>query len=152
MTRLLLIILFFTTSCIRDSVKDNSSAKLNATDSIKTKQDTTIVHALLEPPAIGTKTKTDSSVITTNTYEDDNSIREFNELDSVDRTYYKEYYFNTHKIKEEGIFEDNYCVGIWKYYDENGKLYKEIDFETGYKKLYTDKKEPFDNLFLEASA
>jgi hypothetical protein len=149
-TRLSIIILILITSCVRDNAKDNLLTESRTIDSIRKKTDTTIYQALAEPPSIGVKVKTDSSVITTNTYEDENSIREFNELDSVVRTYYKEYYFDTHKIKEEGVFEDHYCVGLWKYYDKNGKLYKEIDFETGNKKLYNNRKEPFDNLFLEA--
>jgi hypothetical protein len=118
-------------------------------DPLERRRDTLAYPTLKEPPPIGVSMKTDSSVITTNTYEDLNSVREFNRLESIDRTYYKDYYWDTHTIKEEGIFEDGYCFGLWKYYDKKGTLYKEIDFETGNKRLYGGGSEPYDDVLLE---
>lgn len=148
-TRISFIFLLLATCCVKDRVNDKSSMELKSINSVKNQTDTITYQVLPEPPPIGVEVKTDSSVIRTNTYEDMNSVREFNELDSLDRTYYKEFYFNTHRLKEQGVFEDGYCVGVWRYYDNKGKLYKEIDFETGHKTLFGGRTEPFDDIFIE---
>ena len=105
---------------------------------------------LMPPEQRIDKIKTDSSLIEVKYFEDLNSIREFNRLDSVDRTYYRDYYFTTCNVKEAGIIEDGICAGIWKYFNENGKLIKKIDYETGQKTLYDGKTEPYDDLLLKA--
>lgn len=118
-----------------------SSVKGQTTDPISIKP-------LQEPPQQKIiKVKTDSSLIETRYYEYLNSIREFNKLDSIDRTYYRDYYFDTKAIKEVGVFQAGNCVGTWRYYDNKEKLIKEIDFESGDKKLYNGKVEPYDKIF-----
>ena len=56
--------------------------------------------------------KTDSSVIKTKYFKYLNSIREFNELNDIKRTYYKDYFYDSKTIKEEGVFFNGHCVGI----------------------------------------
>ena len=101
------------------------------------------------PPSTDVHVKTDSSVINTKYFEYLNSIREFNDLDSIRRTYYKDFYFNSRKLRERGVIENGDCVGLWKYYNSKGILEKEINFETGEKKIYGGKPDPFDEIFLE---
>lgn len=91
--------------------------------------------------------KTDSSVIETKHFKYLNSIREFNELKSGNRIYYKEYNFTTKQLREFGVFEKGYSVGVWKYYSEDGQLLKTIDYDTNIKKLYGKISEPFDSVF-----
>lgn len=83
--------------------------------------------------------KTDSSIITTKYYEELNSIRVFNQLRSINKSYYTDYYFDNKKIKEHGVFLNDKCSGIWKEYDHNGKTLQVIDYNNGIIK-YSDKK------------
>jgi hypothetical protein len=147
--RLSFIIAFLLYSCTPDRPKQNPIKEAALKDPIQETIDTIKYLPLPEPPESDQKVKTDSSFITTKNYEDLNSIREFNDLDSIDRTYYKEYYFDTRKIKEQGILENGDCAGRWKYYNKKGTLIKEINFDTGEKRLYNNKVDPFDDVFLE---
>lgn len=93
------------------------------------------------------KVHTDSSVIETKYFKNLNSIREFNELKKTDRIYFKEYYYDTKNLREIGVFENGYRVGIWEYYTQAGELEKKIDYTTNNKLLYNKTSEPYDRLF-----
>jgi hypothetical protein len=109
--------------------------------------DSIAIKPLEEPPRLKIiKIKTDSSLIETRYYQDLNSIREFNKLDAADRTYYRDYYFDTKTIKEVGVFQGGNCAGTWRYYDNKENLIKEINFESGDKKLYNKQAEPYDEI------
>jgi len=56
-----------------------------------------------------------------------NSIREFNELDSFEIIYYKDFSYKTKAIRESVLVGSNQ-KGIWTYYDSTGQMIKEIDF------------------------
>ena len=73
------------------------------------------------------RVKTDSSEIRTRYFEDLNSIREFNELDSFEIIYYKDFSYKTKAIRESVLVGSNQ-KGIWTYYDSTGQMIKEIDF------------------------
>ena len=120
---------------------------------IKQKPEEQITYEPLpEPPQQKIITaKTDSSHIEIKYYEDLNSIREFNRLDSVRRTYYKDYYFDTHTLNEAGTYED-YAIGLWTYYNKKGELIKEINYDTGEKIICGNTPDPYDNDFLKIKA
>ena len=71
---------------------------------------------------------TDSSTIKTKYFVDINSIRVFNELNYKFITYYTEYYLDTKKIKEEGIYDHGYEIGLWKEYSQDGEVTREINY------------------------
>ncbi len=61
---------------------------------------------------------------------------------------YYRYYYPTGKLLREGLtYPSRDRVGTWKYYDEQGKFYKEFDFSSGKRTLYGMEKEKFDWLF-----
>lgn len=78
-----------------------------------------------------TKVKTDSSVIITKYFDYLNAIRVFNELKDKNKSYYKEYYYDTKTLKETGVFINGDCFGIWKEFWPNGKLKRQIDYNKG---------------------
>lgn len=96
--------------------------------------------------------KTDSSIIRTKYFEYLNSIRVFNELKNKKKTYYKDFYFTTKKIKEEGTFTNDEATGLWKYYSTKGKLEKTINYTTGKKKYFIKPRDAYDNIFINAQA
>lgn len=104
----------------------------------------------MPPPLPETTIKTDSSIIRIKTWKDLNSIREFNELDSSDITYYTDRFFENSRIRETGMLDEFGSAGVWKYYRKNGNLYKEIDFETGKKTLLDGWTEPYETSFSTA--
>jgi hypothetical protein len=71
---------------------------------------------------------TDSSTIETKYFPDINSIRIFNNINYKDISYYTEYYLNTKNLKQEGIFDHGYPIGLWKEYSQDGKLVKETNY------------------------
>jgi len=87
--------------------------------------------------------KTDSSIIKTVYYEILNSIREFNELTDCNKTYFKDFYYDTKKIKKEGVFFNEYSTGIWREYSEEGKLISEINHDLGIWRVKDKSKFPF---------
>lgn len=102
--------------------------------------------------------------IEVDSWKDLNSIREFKRLrrrDSpggrkfymddthqheTDTMFYKDYYLDTKKIHEEGMFVGGWCVGIRRYYSKTGHLEKEIDYSTNTKTLYGKSSEPYDEV------
>jgi hypothetical protein len=67
-------------------------------------------------------------------------------LNSPDTIYvglYKSYH-PTHQLKEVGNYKKGIKIGIWKFYDENGKLTKTIDYKDG---LYQHKPFCWNNFF-----
>lgn len=79
-----------------------------------------------------TEVKTDSSVISTKYFKYLNSIRVFNELKDKSKTYYTDYFFDTKKVHEEAIFnEDNDYIGISRIYTADGKLIAETNHDLG---------------------
>jgi len=90
-----------------------------------------------------TKIKTDSSVIETKYFDYMNSIRVFNELKKEHKTYFTEYYYDTKRVKEKGIFVNDERAGIWKTYASNKKLIRQIDFDNGVITYYNKKLYPF---------
>lgn len=89
------------------------------------------------------KVETDTSVIETRYYTDFNSIGIFNELKDKSRTYYTELYFDSKKLKEQGVFVDGNSVGIWKEFAQTGKLIREIDHDKGIITFFDKKAFPF---------
>jgi antitoxin component YwqK of YwqJK toxin-antitoxin module len=69
-----------------------------------------------------TEVQTDSSIIETRTYPEFNSIGIFNELKDKSKTYYTELYYDTKKLKEQGVFVGGSAVGKWKEFFQDGKL------------------------------
>ena len=107
--RLVILLFLLTISC---STKDNVK-----------------IESLQEPPPLRVdRVRTDSSEISTRYFEDLNSMREFNELDSFEIIYYKDFYFKTKTIRESGMFVGGEQKGIWIYYDSNGTATKRVDF------------------------
>ena len=95
------------------------------------------IEPLLEPPPLRVdKIRTDSSKIETRYFEDLNSIREFNELDSFEIIYYKDFYFKTKKIRESGMMIGGDQKGIWTYYDTTGTITKIVDFGKWDRKMH----------------
>jgi hypothetical protein len=78
-----------------------------------------------------TEVQTDSSIIETRTYPEFNSIGIFNELKDKSKTYYTELYYDTKKLKEQGVFVGGSAVGKWKEFFQDGKLKREIDYDKG---------------------
>jgi hypothetical protein len=154
-----IVLLLFLVACSTNRKNDDLSKRLNSNESVKHEIDVTKYEDLPAPPPhkLDRTQKTDSSVIEIKYFEDLNSIREFNRLgfvkfnglDSITRTYYKDYYYDTRKIKEQGVIEGEDAVGLWKYYDANGFLKKTIDYKTGEKKFYGIKSDPYDDILLE---
>jgi hypothetical protein len=64
--------------------------------------------------------KTDSSIIEVKFFPEFGYIGEFNELKRKNRTYYRQFDFASKKVTQQGVWEDGYCVGLWKYYSEEG--------------------------------
>jgi len=92
---------------------------------------------LLEPPPLRVdKARTDSSEIQTRYDEGLNFVREFNELDSFEVTYFKDFSFKTKKIRQSGVFVGGYEKGIWYYYDLIGVLTSTKDFGPWDKKMH----------------
>jgi hypothetical protein len=88
--------------------------------------------------------RTDSSVITTKYFKYLNSIRVFNELENKTKTYYTDYYYDTKKTKEEGIFnEDNDYIGISKIYSPEGKVITETNHDLGIWTVKIEEDYPF---------
>jgi hypothetical protein len=91
-----------------------------------------------------TEVKTDSSVISTKYFKYLNSIRVFNELSNKAKTYYTDYFYDTKKIREEGIFnEDNDYLGISRVYSASGKLISETNHDSGTWTVYIKDEYPF---------
>jgi len=106
-------------------------------DIVKGKSDTLIYQPLPEPPPLRVdRLRTDSSEISTHYFEDLNSIREFNELDSFEVTYFKDFSFKTKLIRESGVFVGGYEKGIWSYYDSTGRLAETKDFGPWDKRMH----------------
>src|SRR5688500_4204663 len=113
MIRFSFVILILISSCSVKRENDKAKDKIFLQGALEQADDSITQEPFLEPPPLKSyKVKTDSLVIETKYFEDLNSIRVFNTLDSVDRTYYKDYYFDTHKIKEQGVTEQGDCVGL----------------------------------------
>ncbi len=104
------------------------------------------------PPQEIIMVTTDSSHIETKCFEYLNSTREFNRLDSIDRTYFRDYYFDTNTLNRVGVFEEGDYAGLWKYYNKKEELIKEINYETGEKILCGNTPDPFDNDFFKIKA
>lgn len=122
-------ILIFIIGC---STKDKVDNALTA-DS----RDTISYEPLFEPPPLRVeRIRTDSSEIKTRYDEELNFIREFNQLDSFEVTYFKDFSFKTKKISEEGVFVEGDQKGIWSYYDSTGKLTSTKDFGRWNKKMH----------------
>lgn len=90
-----------------------------------------------------TKVKTDSSVIETKYFDYLNSIRVFNNLIREHKTYYTEYYYDSKRLREKGIFIDDESAGIWNTYASNKKLIRQIDYDKGVITYYNKKLYPF---------
>ncbi|AHM59330.1 hypothetical protein D770_05315 [Flammeovirgaceae bacterium 311] len=93
-----------------------------------------------------TKVETDSSVIETKYYKGLNSIREFNELKNKDKTYYREYYYDTKILKQEGVFVDGDFVGISREYSADGDLIRVINHDAGTWSIHGKTEFPFYEL------
>lgn len=50
-------------------------------------------------------------------------------------------------LKEEGMFRDGWRVGIWMFYNIDGQLEKEINYDNNSKTLYGKSNEPYDDVF-----
>lgn len=87
--------------------------------------------------------KTDSSTIETKYFESLNSIRVFNRLTNKDMCYYTDYYLGTKRVREKGILSNGDCYGIWKEFEPNGKLRREIDYAKGMITYHDKKAYPF---------
>ena len=92
--------------------------------------------------------KTDSSIITIRYFSYLNSMREFNELNDRDKSYYKEYTLDTKVLQKQGLFENGDCVGIWNFYSADGTLEKQINYSTGEKIYLNDQTEMYDSIFV----
>lgn len=76
--------------------------------------------------------KTDSSEIEVMYFAYLNSIREFNELRSSGKTYFRDFYFNSHTLKTHGTqLKDGERIGIWNYYLNNGNKSTTLDYDNG---------------------
>jgi hypothetical protein len=76
--------------------------------------------------------KTDTSEIEVKYFAYLNSIREFNELKNSDKTYFRDFYFNSHTLKTQGVqLKDGTRTGIWKYYLNNEKISATLDYDNG---------------------
>jgi hypothetical protein len=89
------------------------------------------------------KVETDTSIIETMYHPDFNSIGVFNVLKDKSRTYYTEFYYDTKKLKEEGMFIGDTAVGIWKEFSQNGNLIREIHLDKGIITYFDKKAFPF---------
>jgi hypothetical protein len=103
---------------------------------------------ILYPMAIfaqdDTEFQTDSSVVITKYFKYLNSIRVFNELKNKSRTYYTDYFYDTKKIREEGIFsEDNDHLGTSRVYSPDGKIISETNHDFGTWTVYKKDEYPF---------
>nr|WP_294942278.1 hypothetical protein [uncultured Mucilaginibacter sp.] len=86
-----------------------------------------------------TTVSTDSSVIETSYHEAYNYILILNNLKKSTKSYYKELYFDSRKLKETGTFLDGEYYNIRKEYWPSGKPKSIIDYTKG-KILYYDKR------------
>jgi hypothetical protein len=105
--------------------------------------DTIKFESLLEPPPLRVvKVRTDSSRIMTRYDKGLNFVREFNELDSFEVVYLKDFSFETQKIRRSGIFVGGYEKGIWHYYDSTGAVTSTKDFGPWDKKMHVRHHKP----------
>ena len=127
--RLSIYILLFSLGCTSKDKVDNDLSSDSLTP--------VIYERLPEPPPLKIDTvKTDSSEIRTRYDEELDFIREFNELDSFEITYYKDFSYRTKKVRESGVMVDGYEKGVWYYYDSTGKLTNTKDFGPWDKKMH----------------
>lgn len=89
------------------------------------------------------KIETDTSVIETRYYKEDNYYNIFNELKDSKKTYYSEFYLDTKTLKEQGVFVDGNSVWLWKEFFKDGKLKREIDYDRGIITFFDKKAYPF---------
>lgn len=80
-------------------------------------------------------------------WKDLNSIREFKKVKGQDIELFKNYYLDTKLLREEGMFKGGWCFGVWKFYNVNGQLEKEINYDNNIKTLYGKLNEPYDDVF-----
>jgi len=92
------------------------------------------------------KIETDTSVIETRYYKEDNYYNIFNELKGSKKTYYSEFYLDTKTLKEQGVFFDGNSVGLWKEFFKDGKLKREINYDKGLITFVNKKAYPFYDL------
>ncbi|WP_439881377.1 hypothetical protein ACSX1A_19880 [Pontibacter sp. MBLB2868] len=79
----------------------------------------------IEPPLLE---YTDSSVIETIHFESLNSTRIFNKLKGKAKVYYRDYYYGTNILREEGTFVKGDYSGVWRCYSPEGKLMRECEY------------------------
>ena len=90
-----------------------------------------------------TVVKTDSSTIETKYFEDLNSIRVFNNLKTQNKSYFTDYYYDTKRVKERGVFLGNNSHGVWKEFWPDGKLKSVINHTAGVITYFDKKAYPF---------
>lgn len=74
---------------------------------------------------------TDSSFIFKKAFLWDNTYRVINEIKNKKLVYYKDYYLDTRILKKTWTYQNSKEVGITRYYNESGKLVKEVNHITG---------------------
>lgn len=92
------------------------------------------------------KIETDTSVIETRYYKEDNYYNIFNELKDSKKTYYSEFYLDTKTLKEQGVFVDGNSFGLWREFFKDGKLKREINYDKGLITFVDKKAYPFYDL------
>lgn len=75
--------------------------------------------------------ETDSSFIFKKAFLWNNTYRIINELKKQDIVYYEDYYLDTRILRNKSILKNSKPWGIESDYDENGKLVKETNHDTG---------------------
>jgi hypothetical protein len=75
--------------------------------------------------------ETDSTFIIKKAFQWDNTYRVINEYKNEDKVYYEDYYLDTRILKKTWTYVNSKEVGITRFYDENGKLVKEVNNDTG---------------------
>lgn len=86
---------------------------------------------------------TDTSIITTRYFQEQNGITEANELIAKYKEYFKSYYYDTKSIEKEGVFFCGYYVGEWRYYLPDGSLDTIINYDNNKWSVANKDKFPF---------
>lgn len=87
--------------------------------------------------------KTDSSTIERIYSEYGNTLSMFNRLIKVNKCYYSDYYLDSKKLKQKGLYINHNTVGLWQVFDSDGKLVREIDYDKRSIPFFNKKIYPF---------